>query len=540
MISKTINPKIVDCTLRDGGYYNSWDFPIDLVNNYLVSMSEAKVDYVEIGFRFLNNDGFKGAHAFTTDNYIKTLNIPDSLIIGVMINASDLYTNIGWKSALEKLFPETKRSTSFKLVRIACHFHEIPYSLLASEWLKKKGFKVGLNLMQIADRKKNEIIKFGKLASNSKLDVIYFADSMGSLKPKDISLIIDLLKKNWKGAIGIHTHDNMGLALANTLAAFSKGATWLDATVTGMGRGPGNTRTEELLIELQELKNSKINNVPLLSLIRSYFNPLKKDKEWGTNPYYYLSGKYGIHPTYIQIMMGDQKYNEEDILGVIDYLKENGGKKFDFGNLDVASQFYHGAPKGTWSPKSLIKDREILILGPGPSVIKHKKYLENFIKKNKPLVLALNIHKNINSSFIDLFIASHPVRLLADAATHSKFPQPLVVTKSMLPKNLLKKLGKKKIFDFGIKINQNSFEFNSKHCVIPNPVVLSYALALCESGKASTILMAGFDGYEAGDTRNEEIEKIIRDFYNSGVKKSLISITPTKHKGLISKSLYGL
>ena len=74
-------------------------------------------------------------------------------------------------------------------------------------------------------------------------------------------------------------------------------------------------------------------------------------------------------------MMGDQKYNEEDILGVIDYLKENGGKKLDFGNLDVASQFYHGAPKGTWSPKSLIKDREILILGPGPSVIKHKKYL---------------------------------------------------------------------------------------------------------------------------------------------------------------------
>ena len=52
--------------------------------------------------------------------------------------------------------------------------------------------------------------------------------------------------------------------------------------------------------------------------------------------------------------------------------------------------------------------------------------------------------------------------------------------------------------------------------------------------------MAGFDGYEAGDTRNEEIEKIIRDFYNSGIKKSLISITPTKHKGLISKSLYGL
>ncbi len=142
MASKLKNPKIIDCTFRDGGYYNSWDFPIDLVDNYLVSMSEAKVDYVEIGFRFLNNDGFKGAHAFTTDDYIKTLKIPDSLTIGVMINASDLYTKIGWKSALEKLFPESKKSTPLKLVRIACHFHEIPYSLLASEWLKKKDLKL--------------------------------------------------------------------------------------------------------------------------------------------------------------------------------------------------------------------------------------------------------------------------------------------------------------------------------------------------------------------------------------------------------------
>lgn len=540
MRSKKDKPIIVDCTLRDGGYYNSWDFPIGLVNNYLISMKEAKIDFVEIGFRFLNNNGFKGACAFSTDNFIRSLNIPRGLTIGVMVNASDLYTDIGWKDAMKKLFPEHASSTPLKLVRFACHFHEIPNALLAAKWLKKRGYRIGLNLMQIADRSKDEIKKFGELASKTQIEVIYFADSMGSMRPQDISTIIKLLKKNWRGDIGIHSHDNMGLALANTLEAFGNGANWLDATVTGMGRGPGNTRTEELVIELEQLNKRHINIVPLLSLIRNYFNPLKKEKEWGSNPYYYLSGKYGIHPTYIQVMMSDSKYNEEDILGVIDYLRKNGGKKFEFNNLDTASKFYFGKPKGSWSPKSLMKNRDILILGSGPGIAAHKKSLEIFIKRNKPLVLALNIQKVIEPSLINLCIACHPVRLLADAENHSNLLQPLITPASMLPKSLIKKLGNKKLLDFGIKISPDTFEFYEKHCILPNSLVLSYALAVCESGKVSKILMAGFDGYQNGDSRNDEVEKILSNFYNSGIKESVISITPTRFKGLTSQSLYGL
>ena len=80
--------------------------------------------------------------------------------------------------------------------------------------------------------------------------------------------------------MGIHTHDNMGKALQNTLTAIEAGATWLDATVTGMGRGPGNARTEELAIEIAEMRGEPANLVPLLSLIRSYFQPLKNECGW--------------------------------------------------------------------------------------------------------------------------------------------------------------------------------------------------------------------------------------------------------------------
>ena len=144
---KNNKPILVDCTLRDGGYYNNWDFSTSIINSYLSAMKSVNVDIVEIGFRFLNNDGFKGPCAYTTDNFLRSLDIPKNLIVAVMINASDLQTIIGWEKALERLFPEKANTTPLKLVRIACHFHELENTINAIKWLKKKGHMVGLNLM---------------------------------------------------------------------------------------------------------------------------------------------------------------------------------------------------------------------------------------------------------------------------------------------------------------------------------------------------------------------------------------------------------
>ena len=93
----------------------------------------------------------------------------------------------------------------------------------------------------------------------------------------------------------------MGNALTNTIYAFDNGINFLDSTITGMGRGPGNAETEYLYLELQEKKINKDKNIlPLLNLQNEFFVPLKEKYNWGTNPYYYLSGKLKIHPTYVQ------------------------------------------------------------------------------------------------------------------------------------------------------------------------------------------------------------------------------------------------
>ncbi|MBT2642210.1 aldolase catalytic domain-containing protein [Bacillus sp. ISL-41] len=532
-----MNKTFLDCTLRDGGYYNSWDFDKLVVQDYLYAMKEISVDYVELGLRGFNKDGFKGACAYTTDHFINSLVIPEGLKIGVMVNASDLIRHPeGIDLALSKLFAPASESP-VSLVRVACHGHEFVKALPAANWLKKNGYIVGFNLMQIADRSEEEISQLAIEAGNYPIDVLYFADSLGSLGPENTVEIIKIIRKYWRGQMGIHTHDNMGKALANSICAVVEGVTWIDGTVTGMGRGPGNAKTEYLAIELAEYRNVKCNITPLMKLIDEYFKPLQHQCGWGTNTFYYLSGKYGIHPTYIQEMLSDSRYIEEDILAVIDYLKFEGGKKFNINTLEAARKFYSGNPMGTWNPATEISDKKVLILGTGPSIFKHKQALEDFIKNKRPYVIALNTQNHIAPDLIDVRAACHPMRLLADSSTHATLPQPLVLPSSMLSENVNKAYTGKDLLDYGISIQENTFTFESTYCVLPNSLVLSYALAIATSGNASSILLAGFDGYGADDPRTSEVNNLLSTFIQVPNTPPVISITPTQYK-ILTSSVY--
>jgi 4-hydroxy 2-oxovalerate aldolase len=524
------NVKLLDCTLRDGGYYNSWDFDISLIEDYLKAMNEISVDYVELGLRGFNIEGFKGACAYTTDNFINSIEIPNELKLGVMVNASDLIKfPDGIEMALSKLFSPALESP-VSLVRIACHVHEFVQVLPAANWLKNQGYEVGFNLMQIADRSLEEIKFLAKVACKHPIDVLYFADSLGSLCPEDTAKIIRIFREVWNGSLGIHTHDNMGYALANSMRAVEEGVTWIDGTVTGMGRGPGNAKTEYLAIELEEHRNVSINITTLMKLIERYFKPLQQRCGWGTNTFYYLAGKYGIHPTYIQEMLSDSRYIEEDILAVIEYLKSEGGKKFNINTLEAARNFYSGDPTGTWKPADVISKKEVLIIGTGPSIVKHRQALEDYIRSKQPYVIALNTQSHISSDLIDVRAACHPVRLLADSSLHTTLPQPLIIPASMLSHNINKAFNGKKLLDFGISIQENTFKFDANFCVLPNSLVFAYALAIAASGNASRILLAGFDGYGADDPRTSEINNLLNTFTHVPNTPPVKSITPTQYK----------
>lgn len=529
----------LDCTLRDGGYYNAWDFSTALINQYLDSMQAAGVDVVELGFRTLKNQGFQGPCAFTTDDFISSLNIPPSLTIGVMVNGKELVGDVPQPDALARLFPNRAAESPVHLVRIACHVHEFEKALPAVIWLKEMGYQVGFNLMQVADCSESEIRALALKAKAYPIDALYFADSMGGMKPEQVAQIVKWFRSEWPGAMGIHTHDNLGLALANTLRALEEGVTWVDSTVTGMGRGPGNARTEELAIEIAERRGKKTNLVPLMALLRQQFKPMQAKYGWGTNPYYYLAGKYGIHPTYIQEMLSDSRYDEEDVLAVIGHLRAEGGKKFNLNTLDAARHFYRGEARGHWSPREQFEGREVLLLGTGPGVANHRDALERFIHIHKPLVLALNTQSAIDTDLIDLRVACHPVRLLADCDSHVKLPQPLITPYSMLPEDVQTSLAEKEVLDFGLNVQAETFAFFETHCIVPTSLVVAYTLAVATSGRAKCVKMAGFDGYGADDPRCQEMQRILEYYQEADGALPLTAITPTRY-GIHTESVYAL
>lgn len=531
--------KLLDCTLRDGGYYNSWNFDPILVSDYLNAIDAAGVDIVELGLRSRKNFGFKGANAFTTDKYLETLNIPSRLIVAVMVNASELIDDYSIDLVLNELFPLIANDSIVDLVRIACHIEEFESALQSVDWFKSRGYMVAFNLMQIADREESEIRELARLANKYDLDALYFADSMGSLEQKDVANIVTWLRSEWQGELGIHTHDNQGLALANTLKAIDEGVTWVDSTVTGMGRGPGNSRTEELAIEIAEIRGSNINIVPLMTIIRQHFKPMQQQYGWGTNPYYYLSGKYGIHPTYIQEMLSDTRFDEKDVLAVIDHLRAEGGKKFNSDKLDTARHFLSGAGDGVWNPRQVFENKDVLLLGTGPGVKEHKMAIEEYIKTYKPVVAALNTQSAVDGNFIDLRFACHPVRMLADCEKHAKLPQPLITPVGMLSQNIRNKLSEKSIYDFGLEVEGDDFEFFETRCKTPSSLVMAYAFAVIASGNANKILLAGFDGYRSGDPRNDEMNIIVNKYKNTPGSVELIAITPSRYD--VKKiSVYGI
>lgn len=532
--------KLLDCTLRDGGYYNNWDFRENLIKDYLSAMEELNVDYVEIGFRTLNKNGFKGGLAYSTDDFLRNLKIPKGLSkkIGVMINGSEIENPETQKISLEKLFCN-KEDSPVSLVRIACHAKEFNNCLPASEWLKEKGYLVGINLMQISEISLDQIAEFALKANSYPIDVLYFADSLGSLDKDKLFKIIEAFKKNWKGDLGIHTHDNMCQAISNTKFAIKSNIKWVDSTVTGMGRGPGNAQTEYLIIELSKIKKTHDNTFKFLGVVEKHFRPLQSHYGWGTNLYYFLAGKYGIHPTYIQEMIQDKRYDEADILSVIENLKIAGGKNFSLDTLEASKHFYLSEPKGKWLPESLLKNKKILILGTGPGIKKHKLEIENFIKKKNPYVIALNTESNIEHSLIDARASCHPLRLLADCKDHINFPQPLITPYSMLPEGTKRELSKKKIFDFGIKISNKKFNFHKNYCELPTSLVIGYVLAIANSGKAKEIILAGFDGHDSDDVRRKEMDHILSLYFSTSGAIPIKSITPTKYD-IFTESIYSL
>ncbi len=522
--------RILDCTLRDGGYYNRWDFHRDDVDRYLAAVKNSSVDVVELGFRSMPKNTFMGPYYYTTDEFINQLDLPEGVVYDVMINGKEFVNDSdNPRPAINTLF-QRKENSAVSLVRIAINFnHALKMESIAT-LLKGLGYQVGLNMMQAHGKDEKDYVETAEnINSWGVIDVLYFADSLGNMTPGDVEKICQSLKKGWQGSLGIHAHNNKNLALINSMTAVENGVTWCDGTITGMGRGAGNVSTESLMMEMSRLGYHE-GNANMTQPAVDDFTELKKKYGWGSNLYYHYASNHGIHPTFVQSLLEDRRYDNQMVLGALEFLADKDSTAY---STNAVRQAIYGEKMdltGTWDATGWLDGKEALIVGAGPSVDKYREGILRYIDKEDPAVLFLNINRCLPNAVAEATIVAHETRALFDSQQYKELNHPIVLPENRLGELIKDQLKGLDILDYGLALEDDSFIIDSNGCRLQWPLAAAYALAVVTQAGASKISLVCFDGFSADDPRQEEMNDVFIKYTSLEKSLSITALTPTTYR----------
>jgi 4-hydroxy 2-oxovalerate aldolase len=282
--------KVLDCTIRDGGLINNHDFDFRFVRAVYKSLSEAGVDYMEIGYknskRLFSPKEF-GKWKFCDDDDIKKVidGIESQTKISIMVDVD--------RVDIDDVLP--RKDSPVAMIRVASYVKDIDKAIFLVNHFADKGYETTVNIMDISRALDNELTEcLEQLEEESKARVVYIVDSFGALYQETTEFLIKKAKSILKTKeVGIHGHNNQQLAFCNTIEAIIHDANYVDGTVYGLGRAAGNCPLELIL---GFLKNPKFDIRPVLDLISKEFIPLREKIEWGYIIPYAITGILDEHP----------------------------------------------------------------------------------------------------------------------------------------------------------------------------------------------------------------------------------------------------
>ncbi len=308
--------KVLDCTVRDGGLMNKWQFSKEFVKGVYNSCVEAGIDYMEIGY-ISSEDQFPrdvyGPWKFCMEDEIREIVGDNNTNTKLSVMA-----DIG-RIKFDDIRP--KSESVIDMFRVACYDHQIDKAIELAHHVMDKGYEATINLMavsKVTDRSLTEVLDD---VAKSRVNTFYLVDSFGSLYSEDIHNLMNRYISALPGkTIGFHGHNNQQLAFANTIECIIAGANMLDATMLGIGRGAGNCPME-LLISF--LKNPKYKLRPILKVIQEQVKPLQKQIDWGYFMPYLISGSMNEHPRSAMAWMDGE--NKDDYVAFYDeFMHEKG------------------------------------------------------------------------------------------------------------------------------------------------------------------------------------------------------------------------
>jgi 4-hydroxy 2-oxovalerate aldolase len=236
--------KVVDCTIRDGGLINKWNFSKEMVRQVYLALDAAGVDYMELGYRASEKmfpPGEFGPWRFTKDELVREI-IGDhkhQMKLGVMVD-------------IGRVEPDDialKSESPLDFIRVATYLKDVEKAISIANEIKEKGYETFINIMAIStvnDFELEEGLK--QIQAECDVTAVSVVDSYGSLYPNNAEHFVKIFANCLKNIkTGFHAHNNLQLGFANSIQALNSGASFCDATITGIGRGAGNCPLELLV-----------------------------------------------------------------------------------------------------------------------------------------------------------------------------------------------------------------------------------------------------------------------------------------------------
>lgn len=293
LVSFRPDVRVVDCTIRDGGLVNNFEFDDEFVRNLYHANVAAGVDYMEFGYK-------ASKELFSVEEFGKW-KFCDEADIRAIVGDNDtnmkisVMADVGRTDFMKDIIP--REESVIDMIRIATYVNTIPAAVEMIEYCHEMGYETTINIMAVSTAQESELELALNILAQSPVDVIYLVDSYGSLYPEQIrsyaGKYLQIAEANGK-QVGIHAHNNQQLAFANTIEACAFGVSYLDVTVSGMGRGAGNCFSELLL---GFLRNPKYKLNPVLKFVQNSILPLKAEGVvWGCDVQYMITGQQNRHP----------------------------------------------------------------------------------------------------------------------------------------------------------------------------------------------------------------------------------------------------
>lgn len=507
--------KILDCTIRDGGYYTNWDFSKETIKTYLQSINKLPIDFIEVGYRNPDLLGYFGEYYFLPSHTLKFIKRNSDKSIAIILNEKDIRVNM-----LPDLLGPCHGLVD--LVRIAIDPKNFSRALDLAKEIKKMGLDVAFNVMYMSKWSEHPEMMQRLNELDGVVDYFYMVDSFGGVFPDNVRETIKSIRAKTDVKIGFHGHNNLEMALANTLAAIDEGVDIVDATITGMGRGAGNLKTELLLTALNGLNGLDVD-FNALSDTTADFEKLQDSYKWGTSLPYMVSGAKSLPQKQVMEWVSKRYYSINSIVRALNNVSEN---KADNEKFSVFIE------------KSLSKD--VVIVGGGPSVINHQESIYKYLSDNVHVPIIHASSKNArsfdglkNEQFYCL-AGSEGLRL------EKVFEENLNPKSKCILPPYPRKMGT--YIPESVKGNTyelDAIDFTEEEYDSHTAIAIQTALNL----GAVNAYLVGYDGYINGTAAKKDQELFLENTYLFDCVKSklkLTSLLPTEYKMVENKSIYDL